>query len=176
MPFLPPNQQHQHTVSKTQSLSNACDCKKLYNSTSMKLSGVCLCMPSCSHHMLLHQVCCCRPVRLIGDVDHLLHSQAVKALKALTLLVGRQEGHPACKKLMQDADLHMVQLMPLPLTVSRFGKIQIGSTFLVPAHLGSPGQRAIKRACVCVVVCRRYKVSSSEQFSFTLCQQISYIS
>ena len=37
------------------------------------------------------------------------------------------------------ADLHMSQLMPLPLTVSRFSKIQIGFTFLVPAHLGSPG-------------------------------------
>jgi len=44
----------------------------------------------------------------------------------------------------------MAQLMPLPLTVSCFSKIQIGFTFLVPAHLGSPGQRAIKRVCVCV--------------------------
>ena len=48
------------------------------------------------------------------------------------------------------ADLHMAQLMPLPLTVSCFSKIQIGFTFLVPAHLGSPGQRAVKRVCVCV--------------------------
>ena len=46
----------------------------------------------------------------------------------------------------------MSQLMPLPLTVSYFTKIQIGFTFLVPAHLGSPGQRAIKRVCVCVAV------------------------
>ena len=42
------------------------------------------------------------------------------------------------------ADLHTAQLMPLPLTVSCFSKIQIGFTFLVPAHLGSPGQRAVK--------------------------------
>jgi len=42
-------------------------------------------------------------------------------------------------------------LMPLPLTVSHFSKIQIGFTFLVPAHLGSPGHRAVKRVCVCVV-------------------------
>ena len=42
------------------------------------------------------------------------------------------------------ADLHMAQLMPLPLTVSCFIKIQIGVTFLVLAHLGSPGQRAVK--------------------------------
>jgi len=73
----------------------------------------------------------------------------------LTLLVGRQEGHPACKKteswdagmvfcLEQGADLRIAQLMPLPLTVSCFSKIQIGFTFLVPAHPGSPGKRAAK--------------------------------
>ena len=43
------------------------------------------------------------------------------------------------------ADLHMAQLMPLPLAVSCFSEIQIGFTFLVLAHLGSPGQRAVKR-------------------------------
>ena len=53
--------------------------------------------------------------------------------------------------LEQDADLHMAQLMPLPLTVSCFSKIQIGFTFLVPSHLGSPGKMAVKRVCVCVV-------------------------
>ena len=52
--------------------------------------------------------------------------------------------------LERGADLHMAQLMPLPLTVSCFSKIQIGSTFLVPAHLVSPGQRAVKLVCVCV--------------------------
>jgi len=41
--------------------------------------------------------------------------------------------------------------MPLPLTVSCFSKIQIGFAFLVPAHPGSPGQRAVKRVCVCVL-------------------------
>ena len=46
------------------------------------------------------------------------------------------------------ADLHVAQLMSLPLTVSCFSKIQIGFTFLVPAHLGSPRQRAVKRVCV----------------------------
>ena len=85
------------------------------------------------------------------------------AFSALTLLVGRQEGHPACKKtdwwcpgvviyLEQGAGLHMAQLMPLPLTVSCFSKIQIGFAFLVPAYPGSPGQRAVKRVCVCVCV------------------------
>jgi len=52
--------------------------------------------------------------------------------------------------LEQGADLHMAQLMSLPLTVSCFSKIQIGFTFLVPAHPSSPGKRAVKRVCVCV--------------------------
>jgi len=41
--------------------------------------------------------------------------------------------------LERGADLHMAQLMPLPLTVSCFSKMQIGSTFLVPAKPRSPG-------------------------------------
>jgi len=52
--------------------------------------------------------------------------------------------------LEQGADLHMAQLMPLPLAVSCFSKIQTGFTFLALAHLGSPGKRADKRVCVCV--------------------------
>ena len=82
------------------------------------------------------------------------------AFSALTLLVGWQEGHPACKKteqrgagmvicLERGADLHMAQWILLPLTVSCFSKIQVGFTFLVPAHPGSPGQRAVKRVCMC---------------------------
>ena len=75
------------------------------------------------------------------------------------LLLGWQEGHPACKKtewwgagmvicLERGAYLHIAQLMPLPLTVSCFSEIQIGFTFQVPAHLGSHGKRAVKRVCV----------------------------
>ena len=51
--------------------------------------------------------------------------------------------------LERGADLHIAQLMPLPLTVSCFSKIQIGFTFLVLAHPGTPGKRAIKQLCVC---------------------------
>ena len=70
------------------------------------------------------------------------------------------------------ADLHTAQLRPLPLTVSCFSKIQTGFTFLVLAHPSSPGQRAVKRVCVCVcktklsllvspyLVCLYYKASS----------------
>jgi len=50
--------------------------------------------------------------------------------------------------LERGADLHMAQLKPLPLTVSCFSKIQFGFAFLVPAHPGSPGKRAVKRVCV----------------------------
>jgi len=83
--------------------------------------------------------------------------------------------------LEQDADLHMAQLMPLPLIVSCFSKIQIGFTFLVPAYPGSPGKRAVKRVCVlCVMkefdccVCRdgscRYLASSSKvQLFLNMC-------
>jgi len=58
----------------------------------------------------------------------------VPSVLALTLLVGRQEGHPACKKLSgagvvvcleRGADLHMAQLMPLPLTVSSVKSILV---------------------------------------------------
>jgi len=55
--------------------------------------------------------------------------------------------------LERGAGLHMAQLMPLPLTVCCFSKIQIGFPFLAPAHLDGPRPRAVKRACA--RVCRR---------------------
>jgi len=81
------------------------------------------------------------------------------AFSAWMPLVGWQEEHLAGKKterwgaggvicLEHGADLHTAQLMPLPLTVSCFSKTQIGFTFLVPAHPGSPSKRAVKRVCV----------------------------
>ena len=66
------------------------------------------------------------------------------------LLVGWQEGHPACKKLsggllawlsvwsLVQTCIWPARLMPLPLTVSCFNKIQIGFTFLVLADPCSP--------------------------------------
>jgi len=76
------------------------------------------------------------------------------AFSALMLLGGRKGIQPVKTEwwgagviicLERSADLHMAQLMPLPLAVSCFSKIQIGFTFLVSVHLGSPGQRAVKR-------------------------------
>ena len=50
--------------------------------------------------------------------------------------------------------MYIAQLMPLPLIVYWFSKIQIGFTFLVPAHLGSPDKGPLNgRVCVCVCVC-----------------------
>jgi len=102
---------------------------------------------------------CIRIIYHNNDIKNLKIKLKIFAFSALTLLVGRQEGHLACKKterwgagmvtcLERGAGLHMAQQIPLPLTVSCFSKIQIGFTFLVPAHPGSPGQRAIKRVCV----------------------------
>ena len=50
--------------------------------------------------------------------------------------------------LEQGADLHMAQLMPLPVTVSCFSKVQIGFTLLLLSYLGRPGKRATKQVCV----------------------------
>ena len=90
-------------------------------------------------------------------IAHRIAFSALLSFSALTRFGGRKGIRPVktewwgagvviCLELC--ADLHMAQLMPLPLAVSCFSKIQIGFTFLVPAQLGSPVQRAIKRVCV----------------------------
>jgi len=56
--------------------------------------------------------------------------------------------------LNRGADLHIAQLMPLPLTVSCFNEIQVGFTFLVPAYPGSP-EKGPLNGCACVCVCVR---------------------
>jgi len=70
---------------------------------------------------------------------------------------------------VRGADLHMAQRVPLSLTVSCSSKIQIGFIFLVPARLGSLGQRAIKRVCVCLCVCVCVSVSVSVCLSVCVC-------
>ena len=84
------------------------------------------------------------------------------ALSAFPLLLGGRKGIRPVKTewwgagvvicLERGADLHTAQLMPLPLTVSCFSKIQIGLTFLVLAHLGSSRQRVVKCVCVCSII------------------------
>jgi len=60
--------------------------------------------------------------------------------------------------LKRGADLHIAQLMPMPLTVSCFSKIQIGFTFLVPAHPGCPGQMAVRIRVGVLVLWLRFRV------------------
>ena len=84
-----------------------------------------------------------------------------------------------CWCLERGADLHMAQLMPLPLTVSCFSKIHIGFTFLVPAHPGSPGKMAVKRVCVtrannigCYLYFRKCKCPVPLVFSVIFCSSV----
>ena len=67
--------------------------------------------------------------------------------------------------LERGADLHMAQLMPLPLTVSCFSKIQIRFTFLVPAHPGSPGKRAVKLVYVFMSISTKKLENDREHFT-----------
>ena len=88
---------------------------------------------------------------------------------SLTLLLGSKKGIRSVKTqgwgagmvicLERGADLHMAQLMPQPLTVSCFSKIQIGFTFLVPAQPGSPRKRAVKWVCAVQTVCGEWRAS-----------------
>jgi len=74
--------------------------------------------------------------------------------------------------LERGADLHMAQRMPLPLTVSCFSKIQTGFTFLVPAHPGSPGKRAVKWVCVCVASLKVSKQSTDTTFACMMLRKL----
>jgi len=86
------------------------------------------------------------------------------AFSALTVLVGQQEWHLACKKLsggqwgagMVICLRRGAYLIPLPLTLSCFSEIQLGFTFLLSAHPDNPAQSPEGRktdACVCACVC-----------------------
>jgi len=73
--------------------------------------------------------------------------------------------------LERGADLHTAQLMPLPLTISCFSKVQIGFTFLVTAHPGSPRQEAVKRVCVYYYasICTMLELVSQNLCSLNIC-------
>jgi len=83
----------------------------------------------------------------------------VHAFSALTLLVGRQEGHPACKKQSGGVLVWLSVWSKMQTCIwpswCHYHSLSLASvkssvfTFLVPAHLGSPGKRAVKRVCVC---------------------------
>jgi len=82
------------------------------------------------------------------------------AFSAVTLLVGWQEGHPACKTLSGGmlawlcVWVKVAQLIPMLLTISCSRK----SRLVLPAWFyfsgaGSPGWSQTKSKCVCVCVC-----------------------
>ena len=111
--------QHQHQHSRRGgSLPYCADCSQRFAS-----------WQSLRHHALIHT----------GLLPPSAYLVKLISFSASTLSVGRQEGHPACKKtewwgagvvicLERGVDLHMAQLMPLPLTVSSFSEIEIGFT------------------------------------------------
>ena len=84
----------------------------------------------------------------------------IGAFSDLMLLVGRQEGHLVCKKLSGGVLIWLsvwskVQTCIWPrwchchsLSLASV-KSRLVFTFLVPAHPGSPGKRAVKRVYVC---------------------------
>jgi len=87
------------------------------------------------------------------------HWSAITALLLFVMLVGRQEGHPACKNTVlgcwcgclsgASADLHIAQLMPLPLTFSCFRLVLpfwYRLTWVVP-------EKGLLNGCVCVCCC-----------------------
>jgi len=102
------------------------------------------------------------------------------AFSALTLLVGRQEGHPVCKKNLSSgcwrcylsgercrfaynpadaAATHCLLLL----------RIQIGFTFLVPAHPGMSGKGPLN-GCVCVY---GSNLPADSQTVMSLCCRVS---
>ena len=75
--------------------------------------------------------------------------------------------------------LHMAQLMPLPLTVSCFSKIQIGFTFLVPAHRVVQEKGPLNGCvcvCVCVCVCARHSLAQHGVVAWLSCKCCQLIS
>ena len=81
-------------------------------------------------------------------------------LSALTLLVGRQEGHPACKKLSSGVLVWLSAWSEVQTCIwtSRcychsLSLASVKSRLVLPFWYrltwGSPGKRAVKRVCVC---------------------------
>jgi len=135
---------------KSQIIYSTKFCKKLLN----------LFVKSCCHLFTLFWFCDCWCISHCSSLSvlHILKAFSLCSVAAVLWHCWRQEGHPACKKNWVARYWHgylsgarcRLAYGPADATVSCFSKIQIGFTFLVPAHLGSPGKRAVKRVCVCV--------------------------
>jgi len=86
------------------------------------------------------------------------------AFSALTLLVGRQEGHPACKQLSGGVLVWLSVWSELQTCIwptwCHCHSLSLGFTFLVPAHPGDPGQKAIKRTCALQYIHAAHKTNN----------------
>jgi len=143
------------------SLSLTLDLRKFRHIMSITLSTNLIDSRACWPHLrrlMLRGCTCCSSLLVLRPWLLWLVDFCLQWIDAVGWAARR---HPACKNwvvgcwrgyLSGGADLHMAQLMPLPLTVSCFSKIQIGFTFPVPAHPGRPGQRAVKLVYVCMYV------------------------
>ena len=128
-----------------------------------------MCALAANHRSLVSVcpfVCPSASVERVTRIHHCLFTTVYRqtvAFSVLTLLVGRQEEHPACKKLSGGV-LAWLSVLSEVQTCIRPSRCHCHSLplasvksrlvyLLVPAHPGSPGQRAVKRLCVCVCVC-----------------------
>jgi len=110
--------------------------------------------------------------RVVPDKEPLNGCMYVICLQCFDTWLGDRKGIRPVKTewwgagMEQSADLHLVQLMPLPLIVSCFSKIQIGFTFLVPAYPGSPGKGPFYgRMYVCILLSNSVTHSNSSEVS-----------
>jgi len=113
------------------------------------------------------QLCMCLCFGFNWRLSYRILGSILCPFSALTLLVGLQEGHPACKKLSSGLVAWLfvwsdVQICTCP-SWCHCHSLSLASvksrlvlpfwyqlTRVVPAYLGSPGKRAIKLVCVCV--------------------------
>jgi len=99
----------------------------------------------------------------------LLYSAHYSAFSALTLLVERQEGHPACTKLRGEVSAWLsvwseVQTCIWPSWCRCHSFASVKSRLVLPFWYrltrvtGSPGHRAVKWVCVCTYVALLYQL------------------
>ena len=118
----------------------------------------------------------------VEPVNQLNLSTSAYVFSALTLFVGCQEEHPACKKLSDElmawlsicSEVQMVCIWSSwyhchPI-ISWTIKIEHGFTFLVSAYLGCPGKEGVKR-----VSSSSYTLSFSGHFSHSSAKIFAHI-
>jgi len=99
---------------------------------------------------------------------------ALVPFSALTVLVRRQEGHPASKKmggwwkwaLVSPDGVAPSRMVCVSASVLIFHCVRESrSSLLAPAHPGGPRKRAIKRLCVCVSIMYAWHLTDFQTFT-----------